>query len=461
MTLKPFFIRKVKEGRNSVLFQTAEGNILYEKLANTIHHGEDELEKLQEKIDSIEYNPLFESNSLSQKKGEKLENLILNVTESCNLSCSYCIFSGNYENERLENNSNMSMETAKKAIDLFIPKSKDPALISFYGGEPMKNMSLVKEVINYTRNNFPQKNVAFSMASNFCEADKHIRDIINSEIYVAISLDGPREIHDKYRKFKNGKPTYDKIIENLKKFEDFSPGYSSNHFSYNITYNDVNDILDIVAFFQKNEELMGARISGLEPKGLKVSLKPVDNSVVFNLSLDYLEKILSEKDPRILRGFFDQKLRNIASRSREIMPEQLKLNGCCYPGNRKLFVNTNGDFYMCERFGDRVPIGDINKGMIQDHINKSIEKFLYIRNANCTKDCWAQRICTPCIQSSKDTKEDISEYGLSQTCDSAKSQILIALAQYVSLAKEGDTLKKYLKSIELKNKIHKNEKILD
>lgn len=459
MNPKPFFIRKVKEGRNSVLLETAENNVLYEKLANTIHSGGEELNKLQERIDSVVYNPPFESTSLLQKEGEKLENIILNVTENCNLSCSYCIYSGKYENERLANNTNMTLETAKKALNLFIPRSKDPALISFYGGEPTKNMKLIKEVINYTKNGFPEKEFAFSMTSNFCEVDKYLNDIINNEIYVSISLDGPKEVHDKYRMFKNGKPTYDKIIENLKKFKDFSLEYSKSHFSYNITYNDPNDLLKIVEFFQKNEELMGARISGIEPKGLSIPLKTVDNSVVFNLSSNYLESILSGKDPKILRGFFDQKLRNIAYRSREIMPSQLKLNGCCYPGNRKLFVDTNGEFYMCERFGNRVPIGDVNKGIIKEDIDKNIEKFLDIRNSKCTNNCWAQRICTPCIQSSKDSKKDISEEGLSQTCDSTKSQILIALAQYSLMAKEGDTLKKYIKSIELKNKAYKNEKI--
>src|SRR3989344_4480058 len=205
MNQKPFYIKGVVEGKNSVLFETCENTILYEKLANTIHSEENpELKILQKEVESVKYNPQFEAESLKRKKGEKLEGLVLNVTESCNFSCSYCIYSGRYKNERTETNSNMSFEVAKKGIDLFISQAKDPALISFYGGEPLNNMELIERIIEYTKRTYPNKGTLFSMTSNFYDADKYLSEIVESDLQIVVSLDGPKEVHNKYRIHKTG-----------------------------------------------------------------------------------------------------------------------------------------------------------------------------------------------------------------------------------------------------------------
>jgi len=440
-------LERLFQGRNSVLYDSGLRSILYEKLSNTIHTGKrGELESLQRKIEEVDYNPKFESETLKGKKGEGIENIVFNVTESCNFNCSYCIFSGNYKNERSEKNYNMGFNTAKKAIDLLIDKTKDPFLMSFYGGEPLNNMRLILEIIRYTKQKEQQKTYAFSMTSNFYNADKYIREIIGNEIHINVSLDGPQEIHDKNRKLKGGKQTYEKIMENLGKFERVAPEYVKDHLRYNVTCALQKDLPKIVEFFQKNKQFGSARISMIEQKGLRTKKDNNGESSALILAQKYVDLILSGKEPGILRGLFDQPLKRIAFRSREIMPEELMLNGSCYPGTRKLFVDTDGTFYMCERFGRRLPIGNIGEGIKQDYVNDTIEKFKFIRNMTCN-DCWAQRLCTPCIQSSKDPQREISEEGLTQTCDSNKSQILLALAQYTYLSKEKEIQESYIKSI--------------
>jgi len=208
------------QGKNSVLYGSESESVLYEKLSNTIHNGGGkELSGLQRRVEGIDYRPIFETNSLKQKKDEKIENLVFNVTESCNFNCSYCIFSGNYLEERNHNSSKMDFETAKKGIDSLINKTKNPLLISFYGGEPLNNIGLIEEIIKYVEGDYPNKIYAFSMTSNFYNADKYLKEIVNNEIHINISLDGPKEIHDKYRKTMNGRRTWDKIIRNLGEFE--------------------------------------------------------------------------------------------------------------------------------------------------------------------------------------------------------------------------------------------------
>ncbi len=447
-----FYVKDAIEGKNSVLFQSSEGYIFYEKLSNTIHVNDiKSLDKLRCNVEAIKYHPRFESESLKKGCGKKLESLLLNVTESCNLSCSYCIYSGNYENEHVENKRKMDFKIGKKAIDQFMPLSKERVLIGFYGGEPLTNMDLIKNIIKYTKRKYPKKTSVFSMTSNFCNADKYMKEIVENEIYINISLDGPKHIHDKNRRFKNGKPTYNKIIENLKKIETIYPGYGKKHFSQSVTCEDPNDLPEIVQFFQKNKQFNISRINKVESKGLiNRIIKDNKSSNTFKFVSNYLSSILSEKDPEILRLFFDQNLKNIVIKSKKLMPKKLMLNGCCYPGNRKLFVNTDGKFYICERFGERVSIGDVNKGIEKESINNAIDKFTEIKNSYC-KDCWAQRLCHNCIQSSKDSKGEISERGLAETCNSNKSQILIALTNYVSLiSKNKKIFENYVDSIQFK-----------
>ncbi len=166
--------------------------------------------------------------------------------------------------------------------------------------------------------------------------------------------------------------------------------------------------------------------------------------------MDYLDAIISEKDPGVLKVLFDQDLRHIGARSQRVMPETLMLNGSCYPGKRKLFVDTDGTFYMCEKFGRRVPIGNIEDGINDNLIERAIERFTDIRNNLCS-DCWAGRLCNACIQSAKDSTIDISEKGLSQTCEPRKSQLLMGIDNYVYISQQNhDVLDKYVQSIGFK-----------
>jgi uncharacterized protein len=442
-------INQVNEGKNSVLFKILNQWELYEKLANTIHSGnEKELKLLQDKTESLFYSPQFESESLKKRKNEKLESLVLNVTESCNLSCSYCIHSGKYKNERSENSFNMDFKTAQRSVDMFMPLSRKMPLIGFYGGEPLNNFDLIKQIVDYTNKTYSYKLPIFSITSNFSSVpEKIINEIVKNKINITVSLDGPKEIHDKNRRFKDGRPTYDKIIENLTKVEKFSLGYTQNHFSYNATCTNTDNLTEMVRFFQENRQFTNSRINGVESKGLKEKMKGNQDKINFSFVQEYVSSILDEKDSGVLRTFFDRNLKKICLRDTKVTPSTLMLNGCCYPSKHKLFIDTDGTAYMCERFGKRVPIGDVDSGINNSLIDGIMGRFLTIRNDYCTNGCWAQRLCTPCIQSSKDPMNDISQEGLSQICFSNKSQLLVALTQYITLSKNTEILKNYLNSM--------------
>lgn len=436
------------QGKNSVLYGSESESVLYEKLSNTIHTGKrDELGGLQRKIEEVNYRPVFETSSLKKQQNATLGILFLEVTEQCNLRCSYCIYSENYPYERKESSKAMSFETARKALEELVPLSNHNIMIGFYGGEPLLNMDLIQRVITYSKERFSDKEIGFSMTTNFFNADKYLSEIVDSGVYINLSLDGPREVHDRFRKTKTGKPTYDRIISNLRKLEEYSPEYIDSHVFILSTCGDPEDIFQIIPFFERNNYFV-SHINSPDPKG-RINFEKVRTNNISGdkLSREFIRRILDGEDPRILRRLFDRDLRAIAVRDERVMPRELMLNGSCYPGKKRIFVDVNGDYHPCERFGRRLKIGSVEKGIGQEVVDETIESFATIRNELCG-ECWAQRICSPCLQHAKDPEGEISVRGLSQTCEGKKKQLLISLGNYLELLEsDSEKTKNYIKSI--------------
>ena len=441
-------LENVVYGKNSVLYDSSKKSVLYEKLSNTIHVGSrDELVELQRKVEAVRYNPPFETKTLKKNKDSKLGILLLEITEQCNLKCSYCIYSEEYPHERNETYRRMSLDTAKKVIDETVPQSNGTMLVGFYGGEAMLNMGLVKGVMNYARSTFPSLNLIFSMTSNFVNADKYISDIVDNGIYINLSLDGPKEIHDRARKTKAGEPTYDKIISNLKKLEEYAPGYADSHVFILSTCEDPNDIPEIMDYFDQSDFFV-TNINTIETRGKIHPPKTINmNHKMYSLIDEFRKRILSGKDTGILRRLFDQSLKAMAIRDDRVMPEKLMLHGSCYPGKKRLFVDVDGNYHPCERFGSRLKIGSVGNQVQEEVVDELVETFAGIRNELCG-ECWSQRVCTPCLQNAKDPEGEISKEGFAQTCEGKRNGLLLGLDNYVNLVEANrEKAQDYIKTI--------------
>ena len=147
-----------------------------------------------------------------------LNTIILQVTQNCNLRCQYCVYSGSYIN-RVHNNKRMSVEVAKQAIDFLVKHSENSKEISigFYGGEPLLEVPLIREVVDYAEGVFSGKKLLFNMTTNATllniETAKYLYE---KKFNVTISLDGPKATHVSNRIFANSnKGTFDAVMQNL------------------------------------------------------------------------------------------------------------------------------------------------------------------------------------------------------------------------------------------------------
>jgi len=146
----------------------------------------------------------------------QLSTLTLFVCADCNLGCAYCSYRGLPWDKRY-----MTLEVASQAIDFLMKHSGQKISISFYGGEPLLNFKLIKETVAYTerlRYKYAKK-IRYNLSTNGTICDQTIINFLKKHhFHIAVSLDGPAMLHDKLRRFKNGRATHGIVVRNIKKY---------------------------------------------------------------------------------------------------------------------------------------------------------------------------------------------------------------------------------------------------
>ena len=155
-----------------------------------------------------------------KKRKTVVKALCLHIAHDCNLACQYCFAEeGEYHGRR----ALMSFEVGKKAIDFLLLNSgnRKNLEIDFFGGEPLMNWEVVKQIVEYGRSKEKEynKNFRFTMTTNGVLLNDEIMEYCNKEMSnVVLSLDGRKEVNDKMRPFRNGKGSYELIVPKFQKF---------------------------------------------------------------------------------------------------------------------------------------------------------------------------------------------------------------------------------------------------
>ena len=164
------------------------------------------------------YEPM--AGTLKAKTSGVIKALCLHVAHVCNLNCSYCFASqGKYHGER----ALMSFETGKRALDFLVEHSgsRKNLEVDFFGGEPLMNFQVVKDLVAYARSIEPEtgKHFRFTLTTNGMLVDDDVIDFCNRECHnVVLSLDGRKEIHDRFRRDYAGNGSWDRIVPKFQRF---------------------------------------------------------------------------------------------------------------------------------------------------------------------------------------------------------------------------------------------------
>jgi uncharacterized protein len=384
-----------------------------------------------------------------------LNQILLEITNQCNLNCAYCSASGKYANPG-NPPGNMSWQTCRESVDFFFDRTCDSkkCFISFYGGEPLKCFDLIKDTVEYVKKKYGANEFRFNLTTNGTLLNKEIADFfIENDFSVLVSLDGPQKINDRYRRFKNGKGTFNRIMKNL----EFLKAYNRDYFSRKVSITSVlappfETIDEILDFFSKSKTLSKIknkiRSSLVSTRGTSFlkdfGLEEFTNEfpTIEERFIERLKKAILENNLNHLT--IEKKqiysiLYSLARRPIDRLYDHVYPLGACHIGLRRVFVKTTGDFYICEKGEKDYKIGCIEDGFDFERIAYYYRKFEEVLE-DC-KDCWAINHCERCWASIGNL-EEFTGNKKEQFCSYSKKIIEKAFKVYTQLLRENpDSLK--------------------
>lgn len=353
----------------------------------------------------------FETPLLESLYENNLNTIILQVTQNCNLRCQYCVYSGSYIN-RVHNNKRMSVEVAKQSIDFLAKHSGNSKeiTIGFYGGEPLLELSLIKEVVDYAEKLFIGKKILFNMTTNATLLNIEAAKFLYAKNFnLTISLDGPKATHDSNRIFANSnKGTFDAVMQNLELIRKELPDFIKN-----IGFNAVIDLKQNVAcsseFFLNYETVKGMNVASnyINPISKK-DAEPINPELIaishYEIFKTYLyacnKEIFSYYKPTLYSSEVASLKQIVKDRFVGLQTYQGKISpgGQCLPGIQRFFVTVDGKFFPCERVDEEsseLCIGDLKNGFDLENAKK-ILNVAKITEKEC-RECWCYKMCSQCV----------------------------------------------------------------
>jgi uncharacterized protein len=342
-----------------------------------------------------------------QQRQHGPQDLTLNLTERCNFRCRYCIFSGAYQDMRVHGARRMSRDTLHAAIDWYLGYDRDEYGISFFGGEPLMEFPLLQEAIDHVRRR-TDKPVTFSMTTNAALLSPRIcRFLVDNRFQLVISIDGPQQVNDRYRRRVDGEGSFEKIWKGINRLYDTDPDYFASNVSFNLVAAPpaaLSAIQDFVAahprIFEGFKIAVGAVNSS--PGELPPEMTAPANRAIAERERDALFDIfaghlrsgganLDDFATQVFLGEFSRFHRRPMTR----MESVTRVRGQCVPGNFNCAVETDGTLYMCERAGTARPIGHIARGLDEEAIFGFLREYNAFIKDRCS-NCWMVRLCTKC-----------------------------------------------------------------
>ena len=337
-----------------------------------------------------------------------LSSFIINVTDQCNLRCTYCCYSGIYENTRTHGRKSITEDevpTLLKFINEYV--AKYPINISFYGGEPMLHFELIQTVIEQSEKKWGS-NVYFYVATNGtllgCE---RINWLVSHYVMIAISIDGTKEFNDRYRKDYHGEGSFDKAYAALAYLKQRYPDYTKEKVLLLTTVTSFDDLVPLAESWHQDPVLCDippTSISALAPN-FRLGVGKREWNEVLKSHKSLLELYDEHRDWIFLKAYFNECVMNWIKRPIMDVGNEVPLS-TCLPFNDKIFIDSYGKLHVCEKISNIFSIGDVKNGIDWEKANKLALSYYNKRKERC-KDCPAIRMCSLCLTSTEFTEEQM------------------------------------------------------
>lgn len=333
------------------------------------------------------YEPFVEK--FKEKRQTVVKALCLHIAHDCNLACKYCFAEeGEYHGRR----ALMSFEVGKKALDFLVANSGNRVNleVDFFGGEPLMNWDVVKQLVAYGRslekpNN---KKFRFTLTTNGVLLNDEVMEFVNKEMSnVVLSLDGRKEVNDRMRPFRTGKGSYDLIVPKFQKLAE-----SRNQTNYYIRGTFTRNNLDF------SEDVKHFADLGFKQMSIEPVVGPEEDP--YSIREQDLPQIMEEYDKLALE-YIDRYKKGNGFNFFHFMID-LTQGPCVYKrllgcgsGTEYLAVTPWGDFYPCHQFvgNEDFLMGNVDEGIIKPEIVKEFGNCNVYSKEKC-KNCFAKFYCS-------------------------------------------------------------------
>jgi len=333
------------------------------------------------------YEPFVEK--FKEKRQTVVKALCLHIAHDCNLACKYCFAEeGEYHGRR----ALMSFEVGKKALDFLVANSGNRVNleVDFFGGEPLMNWDVVKQLVAYGRslekpNN---KKFRFTLTTNGVLLNDEVMEFVNKEMSnVVLSLDGRKEVNDRMRPFRTGKGSYDLIVPKFQKLAE-----SRNQTNYYIRGTFTRNNLDF------SEDVKHFADLGFKQMSIEPVVGPEEDP--YSIREQDLPQIMEEYDKLALE-YIDRYKKGNGFNFFHFMidltqgPCVYKRLSGCGSGTEYLAVTPWGDFYPCHQFvgNEDFLMGNVDEGITKPELVKEFGNCNVYSKEKC-KNCFAKFYCS-------------------------------------------------------------------
>ncbi len=426
--LLDFYKEKSKEEILEILkskYQEEKINEAYEEILNL------EKEGLLYTEDTYQYHPSF------VHREPVVKALCLNVAHDCNLKCKYCFAAqGDFGGEK----ELMSFEVGKAAIDYLIANSgsRKNLEIDFFGGEPLMNFEVVKQLVYYGRSveKDYNKNIRFTITTNGVLLNDEIIDYINENMHnVVLSLDGRKEVNDNMRPTLNDKGSFDITLPRFKKLVEKRAKDKYYYIRGTFTRDNLDFSKDVMHFAD-----LGFKLTSVEPV-------VGDESNPYALREEDLPKIFEEYE-KFAVEYADRQLQGDGFKFFHFMidlnqgPCVIKRITGCGAGNEYLSITPNGDIYPCHQFvgNEEFKMANIfDEEIVLPENLKNMFREAHVYTKEECKQCWNKFYCSGgCHANAINFNNDISKpYELG--CEMQRKRTECSIMIQAKLMLEGAT----------------------
>ena len=324
-----------------------------------------------------------------KKRPTVVKALCLHIAHDCNLACQYCFAEeGEYHGRR----ALMSFEVGKKALDFLIANSgnRRNLEVDFFGGEPLMNWQVVKDLVAYGREQekLHDKKFRFTLTTNGVLLNDEVMEFCNREMgNVVLSIDGRKEVHDKMRPFRKGAGSYDLIVP---KFQQFAESRHQDKYYVRGTFTHYNldfseDVLHLADLGFKQISVEPVVAEPKEPYAIREEDLPKLFEEYDKLAVEMIRRHKSGEDFNFFHFMIDL----------EGGPCVAKRLSGCGSGTEYLAVTPWGDFYPCHQFvgNEKFLLGNVDEGILNTDIRDEFKCCNVYAKQKCRK-CFARFYCS-------------------------------------------------------------------